>query len=227
MPDPLGTSVLQVPYRYGEVSERLKEHGWNPCSRGNPARGFESPPLRFFENAFHLIVKGVFRWSVPVAASFGSRPPARYTAGMFRSPKTSRPSSDGPLVLLVGHCGFDSGGLERAVRSASPEARVESVNNRKALEPKLGAASLLLINRQLDGSFGVPTGEHGDGIELVRELSGKDGAPPCIVISNFPEAQQAAEEAGALPGFGKKDVRGDAAVAAIRASLEAKEKEPS
>lgn len=136
-------------------------------------------------------------------------------------------NADGPLVLLVGHCGFDSGGLEWAVRSASPEARVESVNNRKALEPKLKEASLLLVNRQLDGSFGVPMGENGDGVELVRELSASDDTPPCIVVSNFPEAQQAAVEAGALPGFGKKDVRGDAAVAAIRASLDAKEKEPS
>lgn len=128
-------------------------------------------------------------------------------------------TSDGPLVLLVGHCGFDSGGLERAVRSAAPDARVEGVNSRKALDAKLGEASLLLINRQLDGSFGVPMGEHGDGVELVRELTTNDGAPPCIVVSNFPEAQQAAEEAGALPGFGKKDVRAESAAQPIRSAL--------
>ncbi len=131
----------------------------------------------------------------------------------------TRTSPDGPLVLLVGHCGFDSGGLERAVRSAAPGARVEGVNSRKALEDKLGEASLLLINRQLDGSFGVPMGEHGDGVELVRELSTNEDAPPCIVVSNFPEAQQAAEEAGALPGFGKKDVRAGSAAQSIRYAL--------
>ena len=128
-------------------------------------------------------------------------------------------TSDGPLVLLVGHCGFDSGGLERAVRSAAPDARVEGVNSRKALDAKLGEASLLVINRQLDGSFGVPMGEHGDGVELVRELTTNESAPACIVISNFPEAQQAAEEAGALPGFGKKDVRAESAAQSIRSAL--------
>ncbi len=136
-------------------------------------------------------------------------------------------TSDGPLVLLVGHCGFDSGGLERAVQSAAPDARVEGVNSRKALEAKLGEASLLLINRKLDGSFGVPMGEHGDGVELVRELTTNESAPACIVISNFPEAQQAAEEAGALPGFGKKDVRAESAAQSIREALKSKEKKPS
>jgi len=128
-------------------------------------------------------------------------------------------NSVGPLVLLVGHCGFDSGGLERAVRNAAPAARIEGVNSRKALEENLGEAALLLVNRKLDGSFGVPMGEHGDGIELVRELATNDDAPACIVISNFPEAQQAAEKAGALPGFGKKDVRSESAAQSIRSAL--------
>lgn len=125
----------------------------------------------------------------------------------------------GPLVLLVGHCGFDSGGLERAVRSAAPDARIEGVNSRKALDTKLGEASLLLINRQLDGSFGVPMGEHGDGVELIRELGANDDAPACILISNIQTAQAAAEEIGALPGFGKKDVRAESAERTIRSAL--------
>jgi DNA-binding NarL/FixJ family response regulator len=133
----------------------------------------------------------------------------------------------GPLVLLVGHCGFDSGGLERAVRSAAPDARVEGVNSRKALDAKLDDASLLLINRQLDGSFGVPMGDHGDGVELIRELAASENAPPCVLISNFDDAQKAAEEAGALPGFGKKDVRAESAARSIRSGLEAQNTEPS
>lgn len=133
----------------------------------------------------------------------------------------------GPLVLLVGHCGFDSGGLERAVRNAAPDARVEGVNSRKALDAKLDDASLLLINRQLDGSFGVTMGDHGDGVELIRELGANDDAPACVLISNFDDAQDAAEEAGALPGFGKKDVRAESAERSIRSALEGKKKEPS
>lgn len=139
--------------------------------------------------------------------------------GFTKDKASDKGSSDGPLVLLVGHCGFDSGGLERAVRNAAPDARVEGVNSRKALEDKISEAALLLVNRKLDGSFGVPMGEHGDGVELVREVAASDNAPSCIVISNFPEAQQAAEEAGALPGFGKKDVRAESAERSIRSAL--------
>ena len=139
--------------------------------------------------------------------------------GFTKDKASDKGNSDGPLVLLVGHCGFDSGGLERAVRNAAPDARVEGVNSRKALEDKLSEAALLLINRKLDGSFGVPMGEHGDGVELVREVAASDNAPSCIVISNFPEAQQAAQEAGALPGFGKKDVRAESAARSIRTAL--------
>lgn len=139
--------------------------------------------------------------------------------GFTKDKASDKGSSDGPLVLLVGHCGFDSGGLERAVRNAAPDARVEGVNSRRALEDKLSEAALLLVNRKLDGSFGVPMGAHGDGVELVREVAASDNAPPCIVISNFPEAQQAAKEAGALPGFGKKDVRAESAAQSIRSAL--------
>lgn len=113
------------------------------------------------------------------------------------------------------------------MHSVAADARVETVHDRAELSAKLDDAALLLVNRQLDGSFGVPMGEHGDGVELIRELAASENTPSCIVISNFPEAQQAAEEAGALPGFGKKDVRAESAAQSIRAVLEAKRKEPS
>jgi hypothetical protein len=48
-----------------------------------------------------------------------------------------------------------------------------------------------------------------------------------VLISNFPEAQVAAEEAGALPGFGKKDVRAESAERSIRSALARHENEPS
>ncbi|MFU8828397.1 MAG: hypothetical protein ACNA8P_03080 [Phycisphaerales bacterium] len=146
---------------------------------------------------------------------------------MFGRKNTKSSHESGPLVLLVGHCGFDSGGLERAVRSANPETQVEAVNSRKALEAKAADASLLLINRQLDGSFGVPMGEHGDGVELIRELAASENAPACILISNIQTAQTAAEAAGALPGFGKNDVRAESAAQSIRSALGVNEKEPS
>ena len=128
-------------------------------------------------------------------------------------------NGDGPLVLLVGHCGFDSGGLKRVVLQAVPEARLEEANSRKALEANIDRASLLLVNRKLDGSFGLPRGDHGDGVELIREVTASDRPPACMLISNFEDAQDAAVGAGALPGFGKKDLRAESAAQSIRSAL--------
>lgn len=134
-------------------------------------------------------------------------------------PKDNAVEGTGPLVLLVGHCGFDSGGLKRVVLQAVPEARLEEVNSRRALEASIDRASLLLVNRKLDGSFGLPRGDHGDGVELIREIAASDHAPACVLISNFEDAQAAAVEAGARPGFGKKDLRAESAARSIRSAL--------
>jgi hypothetical protein len=87
--------------------------------------------------------------------------------------------------------------LRSAIRAAAADARFESVNDRTRLQAQLAGADLLVINRALDGDFGVP-----DGVALIREL-GAGSAPPMMLVSNYPEAQQAAQAAGAVPGFGK------------------------
>lgn len=106
-----------------------------------------------------------------------------------------------PTILLVGHCGFDSGSLKSLAQSAVPGCTVTRVNAMADLESATGDADLLLVNRVLDGRF--PT---GSGVELIRDLAGKDTAPPMMLISNYADAQADAESAGALPGFGKSDV---------------------
>lgn len=106
----------------------------------------------------------------------------------------------GKRVVLVGHCGPDSFALRSAIRSALPGAEVEFANDPEALETELGRADLLLVNRVLDGRF--PT--HG-GIELIQNLAAGE-RPVAMLISNFPEAQAAAEAVGAAPGFGKAEM---------------------
>lgn len=108
-----------------------------------------------------------------------------------------------PLVLLVGHCGFDSGSLTRAATTALPGATVKRINDYAALTRTLDQRpdALLLINRQLDGRFSEIGGP--DGVALIGALEPR---PRCLLISNFPEAQAAAEAAGASPGFGKSDL---------------------
>ena len=120
---------------------------------------------------------------------------------------------DQTLVLLVGHCGFDSGGLTAAAKKALPGATVERVNSQDALNAKRGDGVVLLVNRKLDGRF-----DAADGIGLIREEAQKGGVKP-LLVSNYAQSQKEAEEAGALPGFGKDDVGTPVAVEKIRGAV--------
>ncbi len=104
-------------------------------------------------------------------------------------------------VVLVGHCGFDQGSISRAVAGALPGLAIESVYNTAGLDQHAGPDALLLVNRVLDGRFVT-----GSGIDLIAELSSRDVSPLMMLISNFPDAQAQAVQAGALPGFGKSEL---------------------
>jgi hypothetical protein len=62
-------------------------------------------------------------------------------------------------------------------------------------------ATLLLINRTLDGGF-----DEEQGVELVRKLKTSYPAVKTMLISNYADAQSAAVAAGALEGFGKSEI---------------------
>jgi len=111
---------------------------------------------------------------------------------------------DAPLVLLVGHCLPDSFGLRRAVKKALARAEVTRVNSEDALRRRLPRADLLLVNRALDGRF-----TDVDGVAMIARLRGESAGSPArlMLVSDYPEAQRAAEEEGALPGVGKSDLR--------------------
>jgi hypothetical protein len=105
-------------------------------------------------------------------------------------------------IALVGHCGFDSGSLQRFASEAAPAAEVVRVNDQQGLDQVAAGDTLLLVNRVLDGRFDAG----GSGIDLIASLAKADDAPPAMLISNYAESQKEAEAAGALPGFGKSDV---------------------
>lgn len=106
-------------------------------------------------------------------------------------------------ILLVGHCGPDAYMLRSAVRSAVPEADIHMIEDEAQLASRLGSADLVLVNRVLDGSF-----DSDDGVGLIAALAPRASAR-FMLISNFPDAQARAEAAGAVPGFGKADMRSD------------------
>lgn len=129
--------------------------------------------------------------------------------------------SDKARVLLVGHCGPDSFMLRRAVKTMLQTDDVVFINSTEELESALADASLVLVNRVLDGSF-----EHENGIELIRSLAGRTGAR-LMLVSNYPEAQAEAVAAGALPGIGKADLLSEQTRQRLMAALAGAERKPN
>ncbi|MEX2219906.1 MAG: hypothetical protein WD749_14235 [Phycisphaerales bacterium] len=119
-------------------------------------------------------------------------------------------------IALVGHCGPDSYALRSAISGFVPGAEVVFAHDDDALAAEVARADLLLINRTLDGSF-----SDAGGIELVRRLhaAGVRARPPLMLVSNFADAQREAEAAGALPGFGKKEMYSQTTRARVRGAL--------
>ena len=106
-------------------------------------------------------------------------------------------------VVLVGHCGADSSYLRIAVVSAGVAgAAVVAADDQEALEVALqNGAELVLINRVLDWGF-----DEQEGVALLARLRHTHPLVKIMLVSNYPDAQQAAVAAGALPGFGKREI---------------------
>ena len=106
-------------------------------------------------------------------------------------------------VVLVGHCGPDASYLRTAVSRAYTGVTVAMADDeadlRKALEN--GGVDLVLMNRQLDWGF-----ETEEGVDLIRQLRTKHPDLKMMLVSNFPEAQKEAVDAGAIQGFGKREI---------------------
>lgn len=101
-------------------------------------------------------------------------------------------------VVLVGHCGADSGTLAWAVSKAAGPIPVLQARSAAELSRLATPDALLLINRVLDGGF-----ETRSGVELIGGLARGDNPPATMLISDYPEVQAQAVKAGARAGFGK------------------------
>lgn len=117
-----------------------------------------------------------------------------------------------PRVVLVGHCALDSHSLRSAVRRALGDPEIVGASSDAELRERLAGASLLLVNRALDGDFPDKT-----GVELIARLA--PSGVPAMLVSNFADAQAAATAAGGRPGFGKKDMNSEHAASLMRAAI--------
>ncbi len=104
-------------------------------------------------------------------------------------------------VLNVGQCGFDHGNIARLLRDHFA-ADVDRADTLDQAEQRLAAETydLVLVNRIVDA-------DGAEGLEFIHRLQERsESAPPVMLVSNLPDAQQAAVAAGAVPGFGKSEL---------------------
>ncbi|HVW35948.1 MAG TPA: response regulator [Pirellulales bacterium] len=110
-------------------------------------------------------------------------------------------------VLDVGQCAPDHAAIRRLVQGTFGAEVVQADRLDDALAALRSAAlrresfDLVLINRKLDIDY-------SDGIEILRAIKTDSAlaSTPVMLVTNYPEHQQAAIAAGAEPGFGKAEL---------------------
>jgi DNA-binding NarL/FixJ family response regulator len=119
-------------------------------------------------------------------------------------------------ILLVGHCGPDSSYLRIAISSALPGSSILFPNDDEEFQSaRRVGADLVLFNRELDGFF-----SYDSGVEYIRAMKKSHPQIKTMLISNYPDAQAAAVAAGALLGFGKRQLGSPAVAILLRQAVE-------
>jgi CheY-like chemotaxis protein len=102
-------------------------------------------------------------------------------------------------VLDVGQCGPDHSSI-RSYLKRNFDCEVVQVDDAAGALAQLknGKFDLVLVNRKLDRDY-------SDGLEVIRTLKADPDAAnvPVMLVTNYPEHQDAAVNAGAIRGFGK------------------------
>ena len=118
-------------------------------------------------------------------------------------------------VALIGHCGPDSSYLKMTIRNAVKGAEILAADDDAELHTVLsGDVDLLLFNRELGYGFSEP-----QGVKAIQRLRASNPGLKMMLISNYPDAQAAAQAAGALPGFGKRELGSKHVVELLRDAL--------
>jgi CheY-like chemotaxis protein len=102
-------------------------------------------------------------------------------------------------VLDVGQCGPDHSTIRTYLTRHFDCEIVQAHGSEDALEQlKSARFDLVLVNRKLDADY-------SDGIEVVRRIKADQEIAdvPVMLVTNYPEHQEAAMAAGAIRGFGK------------------------
>jgi two-component system, chemotaxis family, chemotaxis protein CheY len=118
-------------------------------------------------------------------------------------------------IVLVGHCGPDNSYLRMAVTSALRAATVLAADDAQELDALLlTGVDLLLFNRELGWGF-----DENEGVDVIRSLRARHPNVKMMLVSNYAEAQAAAVAAGAMPGFGKREIGSSRVTQLLREAL--------
>ena len=102
-------------------------------------------------------------------------------------------------VLDVGNCGPDHAAI-RNYLTRNFDVEVVQVDDAAGAQAQLLADNfdLVLVNRKLDIDY-------SDGMDVIRQLKAnpKTAQVPVMLVTNYPDHQDAAVEIGAIRGFGK------------------------
>src|SRR5579864_295707 len=122
-----------------------------------------------------------------------------------RSPASSSTNLPMPSrsILSVGQCAFDHNSIARHLQQSFGAQVTAAATATEALEQlRTNRFDLILVNR-------ISVGDRAPGIDLIRILKTDPqlAALPVMLVSNYPDAQKKAIALGALPGFGKAQIR--------------------
>ena len=105
-------------------------------------------------------------------------------------------------VLEVGNCDPDHAAIRGMLEREFAAEVVRAQQGNDAIEQlRSRPFDLVLINRKLDIDY-------TDGIDILKRIKADDelSSVPVMLVTNYPEHQQAAVAAGALCGFGKMEL---------------------
>lgn len=105
-------------------------------------------------------------------------------------------------VLDVGNCSPDHSAIKRMLTSLY-DVEVLQADQLSDTQQILASqdVDLILINRKLDIDY-------SDGMDILKSLKSGETTRhiPVMLVTNYPEHQQAAVEAGGVYGFGKLEL---------------------
>lgn len=119
-------------------------------------------------------------------------------------------------ILDVGNCGPDHAGVSRFFQSHF-DCEVDQADRADDALAKLRAKAfdLVVVNRKLDIDY-------TDGIDVIKQIknTAEIADVPVMLITNYPDHQELAIQAGAVRGFGKLEYNDPETVQRVKAVLD-------